>query len=163
MNQIAHAAPPNSPAPVSVAFSPVFNPVGEVEWIDGVPGERMAVILHNSQVGGRYAVMLTELAPGTATALHYHREDEIFHILEGVLTIEYAGTLVEVEAGGTLVAPAHVEHRWRNRSSAQVRMMTTFSPGGVEDLLTQLKGLTPAEIGALAAQYGTIVTGPPLT
>jgi len=37
-----------------------------------------------TQVNGRYAIMGKYRGARTATPMHFHAEDEIFHILEGL-------------------------------------------------------------------------------
>jgi len=44
-------------------------------------------------VNGRYAIMENIAAPGTATPMHFHAEDEFFHILEGTVTFSIDGNV----------------------------------------------------------------------
>jgi hypothetical protein len=53
------------------------------KWFEAIPGEQLCIRVHGTQVNGRYAIMENIAAPGTATPMHFHAEDEIFHILEG--------------------------------------------------------------------------------
>jgi len=44
-------------------------------------------------VNGRYAIMENIAAPDTATPMHFHEEDELFHILEGTVTFSIDGNV----------------------------------------------------------------------
>jgi hypothetical protein len=41
-------------------------------------------------------------------------------------------------------------------------LLTIFSPGGIEALFLRMPGLLPADVVQLAANYGTLLIGPPL-
>lgn len=132
------------------------------DWFGAIDGERMSIVVHSSKVGGRFSMLESLAAAGTASPMHYHQEDEIFHILEGVMTFSCGGEVFEVPAGTTVVIPAGAPHAWRNRTASPVRMTAVFVPGGIEDLFTRLDGLSAEAIVALAADYGTHVVGSPI-
>jgi len=77
-------------------------------------------------------------APGTATPMHFHAEDEI------------------------VVIPAGAHHAWRNRSNAPIRMSIFFSPGGVEELYPKLVGLSLEELPTVVEPFGSGIVGPPI-
>ena len=103
-----------------------------------IPGEQLCIRVHGTQVNGRYAIMENVAAPGTATPVHFHAEDEIFHILEGTVTFSIDGDVFNASVGSIVVIPAGAHHAWRNRSNSPIRMSTFFSPGGVEELYPKL-------------------------
>src|SRR5713101_3935395 len=92
-------------------------------------------------------------APGTATPMHFHAEDEIFHILEGTVTFSIDGDVFNASVGSIVVIPAGAHHAWRNRSNAPIRMSTFFSPGGVEELYPKLVGLSLEELSTVVEPY----------
>ena len=49
-----------------------------IKWFDAIPGEQLCIRVHGTQVNGRYAIMENIAAPGTATPMHFHAEDEFF-------------------------------------------------------------------------------------
>ena len=57
-----------------------------IKWFEAIRGEQLCIRVHGTQVNGRYAIMENIAAPGTATPMHFHAEDEIFHILEKTVT-----------------------------------------------------------------------------
>ncbi|MET0429091.1 MAG: cupin domain-containing protein [Microvirga sp.] len=133
------------------------------EWFDAVPGERATIRVPSDQVGGRFAIVESRLAPNAATPLHSHREEEIFEILEGTVTFVCGGERFEARSGAIVIAPAGVAHLWANLSGGPARMRVLFFPGGVERLLGSIAGLSPAELSEMALSYGTKVLGPPIT
>lgn len=92
--------------------------------------------------------------------MHYHREDEILQILEGVLTFSCGGRIFDAVAGTTIVVPAGAHHAWLNHAPSPVRMLVTFSPGGIEELFKRLYSTNPNDLDALATEYGTHIVGP---
>lgn len=149
------------PPAADLAAAMIIRPA-DTEWFDAIPGERLAIRVSGNEVGGRFSIFESVAQPGTTTPQHFHREDELFHVLEGTLRFLLDGKTVDAPAGTTVVVPAGAHHAWRNRSDRPVRMLVIFTPGGVEALFRQVAGLAPAEIAALAASFGTQVVGPPI-
>jgi hypothetical protein len=54
-----------------------------------------------------------------------------------------------------VVIPAGAHHAWRNRSNAPIRMLTFFSPGGVEELYPKLAGLSLEELSTVVEPFGS--------
>lgn len=155
--------PPQSMPPAVDTPAFVVSHPDHVGWIEAVPGERVAIRVHNAQVGGRYSIVDSIARPGTATPRHTHAEDEIFTVLAGRLTLECAGVRMTVSPGGIVAVPAGVVHAWANFERDELRMRVMLTPGGFEDVLGQLPGRTPEQVAELAARFGTIVCGPPLS
>ena len=141
---------------------PVFGDPGSKAWFDTIAGERMAVLVHGGAVGGKFSIVESVASPGTATPMHTHREEEIFHVLEGVLTIRCDGRTIEAAPGAIVVVPAGAAHGWRNRGGVPVRMVVTFLPGGPEVMLAGLHRIDPAEIAPYVAGFGSRIVGPPI-
>src|SRR5260370_17014435 len=100
-------------------------------------------------------------APGTATPMHFHAEDEIFHILEWTVTFSIDGDVFNASVGSIVVIPAGAHHAWRNRSNAPIRMSTFFSPGGVEELYPKLVAFSLKNLSPLSEQFGSAIFIPP--
>ena len=83
----------------------IVNSPEKREWFDTIPGERMAIHVQSSDVGGNLAIMETVAVPGCSSPLHFHRESEIFHILEGDMLFRVAEREVSGGTGDTLLAP----------------------------------------------------------
>jgi uncharacterized cupin superfamily protein len=90
----------------------------------------------------------SELAHGEMPPLHFHAEDESFHIVEGTLTIYLGEESFRLEAGETLVAPAGLPHTYR-AESATARLVTTSRVGSVARYNDFLRAVArPADSGA---------------
>jgi quercetin dioxygenase-like cupin family protein len=140
----------------------IVNSPEKREWFDTIPGERMAIHVQSSAVGGNLAIMETVAVPGCGSPLHFHRESEIFHILEGTMTFMCGGEKREAGSGTTIVVPPGVHHAWANLSQSQVRMLVLVTPGGIENLFPRVSGMSPLELGELVESYGTRIVGPPI-
>ncbi len=150
------------PSRDAAARAALVKPSDRMRWFDSIAGERLSIRVSGGEVGGHYAILESIAQPGTAAPLHTHLEDEIFQILDGVMTFRCGGEQFEAAAGTTVVVPAGAEHAWKNRTAKPVRMLVMFTPGGVETLFQRIGGRAPDEIAALAPKYGTFVVGPPI-
>src|ERR687896_680148 len=64
------------------------------------------VLVRSEQSTGRVGIIESVMPPGAAgPPLHTHDFDEAFYVIEGVLTFQLNGELVEVGAGGLAFAP----------------------------------------------------------
>lgn len=162
MSNVNDAKRQQSSAENAAGVTAIVSTPQQQDWFDVIPGERISIRVASSEVGGRFAILESVAGPGTATPMHTHREDEIFQILEGVVTFSCGGQIFDAVAGTTVVIPAGAHHAWKNRGGNDVRMVVLFAPGGIEPLFRQLAGRAPEEIGAAAAVYGTVIVGPPI-
>ena len=147
---------------VPEASSRFIRPFNEMVWFEALPGEALSIRLHSREVQGKFCILENIAAPGTATPHHTHEQDEIFHILEGEILFCLNGNLSVLSAGDIALVPAGISHAWRNTSEKPVRMTAVFAPGGIETMFTRLAGKSPEDVIAIAAEHGTIVTGPPI-
>jgi quercetin dioxygenase-like cupin family protein len=129
-------------------------------WFDVVPGERSVIRVHSDQVGGRYTIMEHAIAPGASPPLHSHREEEVFEVLAGTMTFVCGDDRFEGAAGTVVIVPPEMPHSWANLSGQEVRLRTTFTPGGLEPMFQSFAGMLPMGIAALAATYGSKIHGP---
>jgi len=131
-------------------------------WLDTTPGERLTVRLHSREVDGKFCILENIAESGTATPMHVHAEDEISRVLEGEVVFSVHGQISTLREGSQVLIRSGTPHAWRNRSGRPARLLTIFSPGGIEALFLRMPGLPPAEVVQLAADYGTLLIGPPL-
>jgi quercetin dioxygenase-like cupin family protein len=134
----------------------------DLSWFDSIEGERSAIHVNAAQSGGAFGIMESVVAPGSASPMHYHVEDEIFFIIDGLATIKIADVTYRAGPGTTILAPAGVAHAWKNATSNPLRMLATFTPGGIEKMFQHLGGKQMHEIITIAESYGTHVVGPPI-
>jgi quercetin dioxygenase-like cupin family protein len=105
---------------------------GEARWWLGA----LAVIkAAAADTGGHLTVVDVTDPPGVEAPLHvHHREDEAFWILEGDVTFEVGGKMIEATAGDFVFGPRDVPHRYKVGDGGS-RMLFIFTPGGFEDLV----------------------------
>lgn len=119
------------------------------------------------------------MAFGDSPPLHvHHREDEIFHVLEGALRFRVGDAETVVGAGETVVAPKGAPHTFRVESPAGARCLVMARGEDFEGLVRDVsrpagaEGLpdpaapTPAMAEALAlaaARRHITLLGPPLS
>jgi mannose-6-phosphate isomerase-like protein (cupin superfamily) len=135
---------------------------GQEEWFATIPGETVRIRIPSTSVAGRYSIVEGLALPMAGTPMHIHQEEEVFHILEGVLTFEVGGERFEGTPGMLVVVPGGVPHAWRNFGDRLARSMIMFTPGGIETLFSELANLSPVQVAELAARYGSAVVGPPI-
>lgn len=134
---------------------------GEGEVLD-VFGATMVVRADPAELGlflGEHVV-----PPGFFVPPHVHaEEDEVFHILDGDLTLLDAEGERRVGPGATVHLPAGSRHGYRNETTSPTRFLVMIRPGlqGLEmfrhfDRAGRAlpSGLTPREIIGICAQYG---------
>jgi quercetin dioxygenase-like cupin family protein len=126
----------------------------EGHWFNAVPGEVVRIRIHDSDVGGRFTVLESVAQPMAGTPSHAHREDEVFHVQEGVLTFVIDGNRFDACPGSIVVIPAGAVHAWRNFGDKPSRSIVTFTPGGIEELFAKLSELALSNLPELAAHYG---------
>jgi quercetin dioxygenase-like cupin family protein len=120
------------------------------------------MLVRSEEVGGRYMLSEHVISPGSGPPLHSHEQEEILSIVEGAATFVLGSETIEAVAGDVISVPAGMAHTWANLTDEPLRMRVMFMPGGLEDFLFNVAGLSNAEIEALAAKFGVRVLGPPI-
>jgi mannose-6-phosphate isomerase-like protein (cupin superfamily) len=127
-----------------------------------------------AETDGRVSVVEASARLGDMPPLHvHHREDEIFHVLEGRMTLHLPGEQVELEAGSTLLAPKGVPHTYRVESET-ARWLVVCQPAGFERFVAAISQTAPSDelppldrehdlgaINAAAEAHGIELLGPP--
>jgi quercetin dioxygenase-like cupin family protein len=136
----------------------------------------VAVRLGGSETGGRYALVEVAGPPGDQPPLHLHREDdEIFHVLEGEMTLHQAGEAPrKLGAGETAFASRGVPHTYVVDSDEPARWLVLSAPARFDALVEEFA--EPAErpelptpsappdfarLVEICARYGVEILGPP--
>lgn len=91
---------------------------------------------------GVTAVIVT-LGPGEATAWHRHDAPMFAYMLEGSLTVTYAGIGEKsYTAGAALMEAQQITHQGRNTGTGPVRILTVFltGEGSVPTTMTEAPG-----------------------
>jgi quercetin dioxygenase-like cupin family protein len=123
--------------------------------------------------GGLSAVEFLDFE-GSSVPLHVNeRWDRSFYILDGQYTFVIGEEATAASLGAWVFVPRRIPHAWRC-DSAQGRLLTIATPGGVEAFYRQvgepvtdrgrLPSRTEPDVEALsraAAQHGIAIVGPP--
>jgi quercetin dioxygenase-like cupin family protein len=138
---------------------------------------RVTILRSATAAPERVAIIEQLLPEGDSPPLHLHaHEDEVFHILEGVVRFRLGGTEVTAQAGETLVGPKGVPHGFRVES-AHARLLTFTVGGDFEGMVREMSrpagdGLPPAAapspelieaLTAACARHQIEIVGPPLS
>jgi len=106
------------------------------------------IIVSGDETDGRYSLLEWTVAADkkyTATdkrdyGPHLHRRcEETFLIQEGSLEFLIADDVVTLNQGDFVRVPPGVKHGYMNVSGSQVKMLVTFTPGGLEELFLKYR------------------------
>src|SRR5258707_7170240 len=111
-----------------------------IKWFEAIHGEQLCIRVHGTQVNGRYAIMENIAAQGTATPMHFHAEDEIFHILEGTVTFSIDGDVFECFSEGRQSLL-----RWRSEVRHQVVFSHSLNARGRSIASGETEVISPAK------------------
>ena len=142
---------------------------GEGETIFQATGEFWIWKATAETNGGQYDQAELILLPQAASQQHYHRQDELFYFLEGTIRMMIEEHFFTVSPGAFVRVPAGMRHAWLNLGSTAGKALLTYIPGGMKGMFDEVTALYLAptldrqKLAEIAATYGTIVTGPPLT
>jgi len=133
------------------------------EWLQITPGERFRIRASVKETKGIYTALELIADPRNGVPMHIHQnEDEHFIVLEGSLHLANGDKRFDAPAGTTVTIKKGVPHAWCNLMDTPLRMLVVFSSGNIEDLFKATAARESDDIEALAAQYGTLLVGPPL-
>ena len=90
------------------------------------------VLVGGEETEGRSCVVEVSGRRGSMPPLHVHHvDDEIFHVLDGEITVYHGAEVVRLGAGDTVLAPRGVPHTYRIESET-ARVLVTGTPAGFE-------------------------------
>lgn len=141
-------------------------------FIDGL----VHIHVSGDETEGRYSVLENHVPEGDMAPLHvHHDEDEVFHVLEGEVTLFLPGQETRLTTGETFRAPRGIPHTYRVES-ATARLLVFCSPARFDGLVRAVSDPAPSEVlpprgrrfdaesfAVTAAEYGIELLGPPGT
>jgi mannose-6-phosphate isomerase-like protein (cupin superfamily) len=81
----------------------------------------------------RFTFGIIDIKPGREVEAHIHEgEDDAFYILEGELTFFFGDEEATAGPGTFVLAPAGLEHGFRNETAEPVRMLNIHAPAGFD-------------------------------
>jgi mannose-6-phosphate isomerase-like protein (cupin superfamily) len=85
------------------------------------------------ETGGRYSVSEWWLDPNTrGPGAHSHEEDDLFFVIEGVMSILLGDRWVDAPQGSFVLAPAGLTHDFENRGAVRAGVLNFSVPGNFE-------------------------------
>jgi mannose-6-phosphate isomerase-like protein (cupin superfamily) len=134
------------------------------EWMAISPGERFAMRVTPEDTDGVYSILEFVMGHRGGTPMHVHdNEEEHLLVLEGTGHFARGDERMDISAGDSLLVARGVPHAFCNLTEAPLRLLAIFTPGRLGNVFGEIvKAKTEEAVVALATQYGTRVTGPPL-
>src|SRR5215471_5658976 len=107
-------------------------------------GTRARILVSSEETEGRMSVVEVNGPHGDMPPLHvHHTDDEVFHLLDGEMTLYVGAEQIRLGAGQTALAPRGVPHTYRIESAEGARVLVSSSPGGFDRYVAAIGG--PAE------------------
>jgi len=106
------------------------------------------IIVSGNDTDGRYSLLEWTVASSDIPSIdekrdygpHLHQRcEETFHIQEGSLEFLIGDNVVTLNEGDFVRVPPGVKHGYQNVSGNAVKMLVTFSPGGLEELFLKYR------------------------
>jgi mannose-6-phosphate isomerase-like protein (cupin superfamily) len=87
-----------------------------------------------AETAGRYSISEWWLEPHTqGPGAHAHAEDDVFYVLDGVMSFLVDGTWVDAPKGAFVLVPGGATHDFENRTDARSGVLNFSIPGGFEE------------------------------
>ena len=124
--------------------------------------------LRGEQTGGRYALVdFTLASDGHGPPPHKHETfDEIYHVLDGTLTVTIGSEQHTAPAGSSIFIPRGVVHTFVNNGDVPARFLFLMSPGGFERCFDDLAAvmardgeITPSAFAEVISGYDVTIAG----
>jgi quercetin dioxygenase-like cupin family protein len=135
-------------------------------------GSTLEVLVDSTVSNGQVLIMRSDTACGGGVPVHVRqREDEIFLLLNGALTVWAGDQRRELSGGGVAVLPQGVPHTYFVTSQTAT-ILQVIAPGGLEQAFREAGwdlrapppdgwACTPDAVGAAMAKVGCAILGPP--
>ena len=116
---------------------------------------------HTSGHADVYEVVIPEGA--RVPVAHHHVDvDEVITALEGIVTYQIGGEVLELKPGESAYSPKGVPHQFDNRHRGTARMLITATPGRmgpeyfreISQVVSEGRPPDPARIKAVMNKYG---------
>jgi quercetin dioxygenase-like cupin family protein len=155
-----------------MTLSAYFAAADEYQQLAWMSGSVLEILVDSAVSDGQALIMRSNTTRGSGVPVHVHqREDEIFVLLDGALTVWAGDQRRDLSGGGVAVLPRGVPHTYLV-TSATASILEVITPGGLEqafreagwDLRTAPPegwACTPDVVAAAMAKVGCTILGPP--
>jgi quercetin dioxygenase-like cupin family protein len=97
----------------------------------------LTILATGEETAGRFALIEATIRQGDGPPRHVHRrEDELFYILDGEVTIYVGDETIKAAAGACAFLPRGIPHTFRVNSE-QARALILITPAGFENWFTE--------------------------
>jgi mannose-6-phosphate isomerase-like protein (cupin superfamily) len=88
---------------------------------------------------GRYSISEWWLEPQTqGPGAHQHEEDDLFYVIEGVMSILVGQRWVQAERGAFVLVPGGTLHDFENRGTVRAGLLNLLIPGAFEPAMPEI-------------------------
>ncbi len=86
------------------------------------------------ETAGRYSISEWWLEPNTSgPGAHSHEEDDVFYVIEGVMSILLEDHWIDAPPGSFVLVPGGATHDFENRGTARAGVLNLSIPGEFEN------------------------------
>ena len=97
-----------------------------------------------AETNGAYSISEWWLEPySKGPGAHSHPEDDVFYVLEGVMSFLIGDKWIDAPKGSFVLAPAGTTHDFENRTSTRTGALNFSTPGNFENLIPTTKSGHP--------------------
>lgn len=149
-----------------------FAGADEHQQLAWISGSILEILVDSAVSDGRLLIMRSDTTRGSGVPVHIHqREDEIFVLLDGAITVWAGDQRRELSGGGVALLPRGIPHTYFVTSQT-ASILEVIAPGGLEqafreagwDLHTpppEAWACTPDAVAAAMAKADCTILGPP--
>ena len=149
-----------------------FAAAGEHQKLAWINGSSLDILVDSAASGGQVLIMRSDTERGNAVPVHVHqREDEIFLLLDGALTVWAGDQRRDLAAGSVAVLPKGIPHTYFV-TSPTAAILEVIAPGGLEQAFREAGwdlhtpppdgwACTPDAVATAMAKVGCTILGPP--
>jgi quercetin dioxygenase-like cupin family protein len=149
-----------------------FAAADEHQRLAWMSGSTLEILVDSAISGGQLLIMRSDTTEGSGVPVHVHqREDEIFLLLDGALTVWTGDQRRELSGGSVALLPKGIPHTYFV-TSRTASILEVIAPGGLEQAFREAGwdlrcpppqgwACTPDAVAAAMAKVGCTILGPP--
>lgn len=101
-------------------------------------GNLAVLRLGGPETDGRLCMVEVLAPPGGAAPPHLHDDDEVFHVLEGRVTVAVGKRRIDAGPGDVVHVPGGTPHGYQVAEDAPARWMVTNVPAGFDAFVAEI-------------------------
>ncbi|MGQ0481252.1 MAG: cupin domain-containing protein [Pseudonocardia sp.] len=125
---------------MSTERRPIVLPSGGGRRYD-MPGIRATFKADGTETADAYSISTWRLEPHrTGPGAHSHREDDVFFVTEGVMSLLVDGEWIDAPVGTFVLVPGGATHDFENRGDVPATVLNFSAPGAFEAHMPGIAG-----------------------